>query len=331
MADEDSKVVVITGASSGIGRATAHRFAAAGYGVVVAARRKAELQIVAKECEEYGVRAIPVVVDTTDDAGMHKLGEKAVDAFGHFDVWVNDAGVYLAGKFEDTPLEDMRRVMDTNFFGYVHGSHTALTHFRSQGSGVLINISSVNASAPMPYVGVYSASKAAVRALDESLRMELRIDGLHNDIHVCTVMPSIVDTNIFQNAANYTGKEVQAPEPVYDAEYVARHIFALAEHPRREVVVGPAGKALMAENAHMPRLYERSITQYSRMSGLTDKPSPTSDGNLFSSIEENRGIDGGWREHRLRADHLNIGISVGLAVAAAGMAGAGYVLSKRKH
>lgn len=331
MTEDTKDVAVITGASSGIGMATALRFAEEGYDVVLAARRQKELAKVAAQCEEMGASTLSVVTDTTDDKAVHALAEAAIKKFGRFDIWVNNAGVYLTGKFEEVPLEDMRRVFDVNFFGYVHGSHEALELFRRQGYGTLINISSVNAAAPQPYVGIYSASKAAVRALDEALRMELHVDGVQDGIHVCTVMPASIDTNIFQNSANYTGQEIQALEPVYDPSYVARQIVKLARHPKREVIVGPAGKIMAMQRAHMPKSYEKRMSRFTRADILGDAPATLSDGNLFEPIEQNRGVRGGWRQRRMRADHLNAGIGIGLATAAGLSAGIGYFLLKRKQ
>lgn len=178
---EERKVAVVTGASSGIGMATALGFAEKGYNVVLAARRLDELKDVARRCEEYGIDAVSVMADVSDDAAVYSLGQTAIDTFGRIDVWVNNAAVYLVGKFEDLPLKDMHRLMDTNFFGYIHGSHTALRQFRRQGFGTIINVSSVNAAAPQPYVSIYSASKAAIRAFDESLLMELKLEGIDTD------------------------------------------------------------------------------------------------------------------------------------------------------
>ncbi|HEX8182629.1 MAG TPA: SDR family oxidoreductase [Candidatus Saccharimonadales bacterium] len=323
------KVAVITGASSGIGLATALAFAEQGYNVVLAARRLQELEQAAAECKAHGVGALAVAVDTTDDQAVHQLGQVAVQTFGHIDIWVNNAAVYLTGKFEDVPIGDMRRLMDTNFFGYVHGSMTALTLFRAQTYGTLINVSSVNAAAPQPYVSIYSASKAAVRTLDESLRMELRLDGLHKQIHVCTVMPASVDTNLFQNGANYSGRRVQAIEPVYDPQYAAKHIVGLAHTPKREIIIGPAGKLMALHNAHMPASYEKQVGRFTRADLLdSEQAAPLSTGNLYAPLEENRGMRGGWREERVRADKLNAGMGIGLAVAA-GMAGLGFWLLRR--
>jgi short-subunit dehydrogenase len=279
----------------------------------------------------YGVSALPVALDTSDDQAVFQLGQIAAQTFGHVDVWVNNAGVYLAGKFQDLPIIDMRRLMDINFFGYVHGSHTALTLFRSQGYGTLINVSSLNAAAPQPYVSIYGASKAAIRSLDESLRMELNLEGLDDTIHVCDVMPASIDTNLFQNAGNYTGQKVRALEPVYDPEYVAKHIAGLAAKPKREIIVGPAGKMMALQRVLMPRMYEKQVARYTRSSLVDDEAEiPAFAGNLYQSIEANSGMRGGWRNERVRADHLNAGVGVGIALAA-GLAGAGIWLLKRNQ
>lgn len=327
MTELSENVAVITGASSGIGHATALELAGQGYNLVLAARRKKVLQAVAAECEALGVQALAVVADMTDEAAIANLADSALKEFGHIDVWLNNAGVYITGKFEDTPMEDIRRLMDTNFFGYLYGSRLALRQFREQGYGNLINISSVNATAPQPYVGVYGASKAAIRGLDESLRMELRLDGLHKAIHVCTVMPAAIDTNLFQNAANYTGQQVRAVEPVYDTTYAAKQIVRLAAKPRREIIIGPAGRLMELQNAHLPRTYERHIAKFTHKDLLDKEPAADTKGNLYEPIEKNTGISGGWRHTRVRADHLNAGLGAGL-VAAASLAGLGYYFFK---
>lgn len=326
---DDKKTVVITGANSGIGLATAEAFAAKGYNLVLAARRLSELQEVARQCEAaYGISALAVKTDTSDNLAVEALGQAAVDQFGRIDVWINNAAVYAAGKFEDVPLEDMHRLINTNFFGYVHGARAALRQFRAQGYGTLIDVSSINAAAPQPFVAAYSASKAAIRALDESLRMELRLEGLHKQIHVCTAMPASIDTNLFQNAANYTGKKLQAVEPVYDPTYVARRIVKLAERPRGQMIIGPAGVLMALQNAHSPRMYESQIGKYTKADLLGDDRAAPTAGNLYAPLEEHRGMRGGWRETRLRADYLSAGLGAAF-IAAASLAGLGYVLMKR--
>lgn len=301
-----NKVAVITGASSGIGQATALEFAEQGYNIVLAARRRELLEEVAAQCREFGVEALPIVTDTTDEKAVQKLATKAADYFGGFDVWVNDAAVYMFGKFDETPLDAVRQLLDTNLLGYIYGSRAALTHFKERGQGTLINISSVNAFAPSPYTSIYNASKFAIRGLDDSIRMELILDKMADTIHVCTVMPASIDTNIFQNAANYTGSQVRALEPVYDPAYVARKIVKLAQKPRRSVIVGPAGKLMAFQHAHSPRLYERMLAKFTDRDMLTHAEAKPTSGNLFQPMEQNTGMYGGWRESRLRADRLTM-------------------------
>jgi len=326
------KVAVITGASSGIGRATALEFARQGYDVVLTARREKELQKVAEECEEHGVRAIGVVADTTDMSALARVSEAAILAFDGFDVWVNDAAVTVYGSFLDTPEEDFRRVLDTNVMGYVHGARLAMTQFKLQGRGTLINVSSINAVAPVPYSSAYVTSKYAVRGLSDALRMELENEGLAGSIHVSTIMPSSSDTNFFQNAANYTGREVQALEPVYDPSYAAKHIVrqAMSDSPKREVIVGPAGKLMAAERAAMPKLYEKLMSAFTERNNFGEGVVPPSKGNLYAPVEANTGAAGGWREKRLRADTMNA--ALGLAtVTLIGLAGAGYMMARRSR
>ncbi|HSH18691.1 MAG TPA: SDR family oxidoreductase [Candidatus Saccharimonadales bacterium] len=326
----DRKVAVITGASSGIGMATALQFAEKGYDVVLAARRLEELQDVARQCEEKGVSAMPILTDTSSDEAVHDLAREAIDSFGRIDVWINNAGVYLVGKFEELPLKDMQRLMDVNFFGYVHGSHSALEQFKKQGYGTLINVASVNAAAPQPYVSIYSASKAAVRAMDESIRMELRLEGLDKQINVCTVFPAGIDTNLFQNGANYSGHRVRAIEPVYDPTYVAKRIYQLAEKPKREKYVGPVGTLMALQRTHMPGAYEKRVGKFTDVDLLADDPESPTVGNLYTPLPMNRGMRGGWRETRVRADHFNMATGAVL-VAAIGLLGYGYYAARKRH
>ncbi len=326
----ERKVAVITGASSGIGMATALQFAENGYNIVLAARRMDELKEVARRCEEMGIETLAVMTDVSDDEQVHDLCGRAVEAFGHIDIWINNAGVYLVGKFDDLPLKDMRRLMDVNFFGYVHGSHAALAQFREQDYGTLINVSSVNAAAPQPYVSAYSASKAAVRALDESIRMELRLEGLLGKINVCTIMPAGIDTNLFQNGANYSGHKIQAIEPVYDPAYVAKHIYAVAEKPRREKYVGPIGTLMALQRTHLPGMYEKQVGKFTDADLLADEDAAPTSGNLYDTLDENRGMRGGWREKRLRADRFNM-ITGGVLAATIGLIGLGLLAANKRR
>lgn len=210
-------VVVITGASSGIGRETARRFALEGASVVLAARRADVLEQLAYD---LGPRALAVPTDVRDESSVQRLADKAVEAFGRLDVWVNNAGVMAMGKFLEIPPDIFRQVMETNFFGYVFGARAALTQFKRQGSGVLINNASVEAKLGAPYATAYSASKHAVRGFTQALHDELALEKAQG-IRVCLVVPA---------------------NPVHGPELVASTILNLARRPKREVLVGSTAR-----------------------------------------------------------------------------------------
>lgn len=310
----ENPVVVITGASSGIGRATALEFAIRGGRMALAARRREALEEVAEECGWRGGEAIVVPTDVTDEEAVKRLASQAIEGFGGVDVWVNNAAVSAFGRMEEVPTAAMRRVMDTNFFGYAYGARAVLPHFRERGRGVLINVDSVVASAPQPYTSAYVASKYAIRALSECLRMELALDDA-SDIHVCTVLPASIDTPLFQQAANYTGRAVQALQPAYEPEDVAEAIVELVDKPKREVVVGAAGRLMMAQHAVAPAYYERSNAVSVDKGHFQDRPADRTDGNLFEPMPEHARVHGGWRQETNGGGKLGKAAMAGLALA----------------
>jgi short-subunit dehydrogenase len=295
-------VVVVTGASSGIGRATALAFARKGCAVVLAARRPEALEAVRQECESHrGAQALAVPTDVTDAAAVEELARRAVERFGRIDVWVNAAAVTVFGPFQETPLEDVRKVLDVNVMGYVHGARAALGVMREQGSGTLVNVSSIVGVVSQPYTHAYAMSKHAVRALGASLRQELRLEKAKH-LHVCTVLPATIDTPLFEHAANYTGRKPVAMPPVYSPERVARAVVDLVRVPRREVVVGPVGRSMVLESRMMPGTVERMMARQVDRTHLSRKePAPAGHGNLHAPAAGPGATHGGWGGRRRTA------------------------------
>jgi NAD(P)-dependent dehydrogenase (short-subunit alcohol dehydrogenase family) len=299
----DGPVVVITGASSGIGRATALRFAKKRARLVLAARSTDALEALAKACRKRGAKAIVAPTDVTDPEAVRALAARAVEEFGRLDVWVNNAAVSVFGRITDVPLQDFQRVLDVNVSGYVHGARAALPHLRKQGSGVLINVASIVGEIAQPYTAAYSMSKAAVRALGVSIRSELRLDGV-TGVKVCTVMPATIDTRFFQHAANYTGRRVVAMPPVYTPQRVACAIVKVSRKPGRETVVGPGGRLLALQHKILPGVVEGAMAVQVEKTHLSrHEAAPDSTGNLYQPSEEGRkgSVGGGWGGHRRTA------------------------------
>jgi len=319
MDDMRDLTVVITGASSGVGRATAHAFARRGARLALAARAPEPLSDAAGECERLGGEAIAVSTDVTGPEDVRRLADRAAERFGGIDVWVNNAGLGAIGAFDQVPIEAHRRVIETNLLGYMYGAHAALPYFIDQGRGVLINNVSIGGFVPTPYAAAYAASKHGVRAFSNSLRQELKA---WPDIHVCAVYPFFMDTPGVQHGANYTGRVLQPAPPVYAPEKTAETIVSLVRRPRRQVMVGTVAHLAKWEAQLLPRLTEWGLARFIEGYLRWADESPRTEGNLYAPMPERAGVHGGWRWSWPRgwsgaALALGIGGAVGCAVWAA--------------
>lgn len=263
------QVLVITGASSGIGLTTAKMAAERGARVVLAARDEDGLRRAVEEIRAEGGKAAYVVADVADLEAMHEIENTAVAEFGGFDTWVNNAGVSVYGRITEVPVEDARQLFDTNYWGVVNGSLTAVRHLRKAG-GALINIGSIVSDRAVPLQGHYSASKHAVKGFTEALRMELEEEDA--PISVTLIKPAAIDTPFPEHARNYMEAEPKVPAPVYAPEEVARAILECAEHPKRDVTVGGGGRAMAAMGNMAPRLTDKYMEATMFEQQKTDRP-----------------------------------------------------------
>jgi len=248
------QVIVITGATSGIGLVTARAASCYGAKLVLAARDGQALKQLADEIVEGGGEAIFVVADVGNEQDVRRIADAAVERFGGFDTWINNAGVSVYGKIEDVSIEDHRRLFETNFWGVVYGSRIAAAHLRGRG-GALINVGSVVSDRAIPLQGMYSASKHAVKGFTDALRMELENDNA--PVSVTLIKPAAIDTPYALHAKNYLEVEPRNAPPVYAPEPVANAILYAAEHPIRDIVVGGSGQIMITGGKLAPRLTDR--------------------------------------------------------------------------
>ncbi|MET1116392.1 MAG: SDR family oxidoreductase [Comamonas sp.] len=304
-------VVVITGASSGIGHATALAFAQRGARVVLAARDAKTLEAVAEACRAAGATsALVVPTDVTDAEAVGTLAQTALAQHGHIDIWINGVGVGAVGLFDETPLAAHRRVIESNLIGHMHGAHAALRHFRQRGRGTLINMISVGGWIPAPYAAAYTASKFGLRGLSEALRAE--VSDLPK-VHVCDVAPTVVDSPGLLHGANYTGSNLRPRIPMVDPRRVARAVLALVERPRAVTWVGAAALPGRLAYAIAPQWVGTTMQRVMRWALGRAQPAARTDGNLFEPSKGTQ-IDGGQRQANKQAAGTVVALGVlGLA------------------
>ncbi|NYE59971.1 short-subunit dehydrogenase [Duganella sp. 1224] len=266
----DQQVMVITGATSGIGLTTARMAAEKGARLVLAARDSNALDQLVAELRGQGREALAVPTDVGSRDEVTALGRAAVERFGRIDTWVNNAGVSIYGRHREVPLEDQRQLFQTNFWGVVHGSLTALELMKDKG-GAIINLGSELSEVSVPLQGMYSASKHAVKGYTDSLRMEIEKDGV--PISVTLIKPAGIDTLFTSHARNYMKNEPELPAPLYAPEVVADAILYAAEHPQRDIFAGGASKIFAMEGHTMPRMLDKVMNLL--MFSQQQKPQPS--------------------------------------------------------
>lgn len=312
----EGAVVVLTGASSGIGRATAQLLASRGARLVLAARGEPALERAREECAAIGAEVIAVPTDVSDPEQVAELRRRAVEAFGGVDAWINNAGVMAYGRFAEVPMAIHRQIIETNLLGPIYGAAEAISCFHDQERhGVVVNVASLYAEMTSPIVSSYVTSKFGLLGFSRALR---RDTFPRDDIAICCVLPGSIDTPIFRHAANHSGKEARAIPPVVHPDRVARAIAGCLEHPRREVRIGYASRLMAMGEELVPPVYDRLVGPAFRFLGFRDTEVPADDGNVFAPSPQWKQVDGGWRRTTAR----RVGFGATAALLAAGAAAA---------
>ena len=316
------QVIVITGASSGIGLATARMAAANGARLVLAARSSNALRDLTDEITRRGGAAMHVTADVGRQEDVREIVRAAEDRFGGFDTWVNNAAVAIYGKLLEVPVDDMRKLFETNFWGVVYGSLEAARHLRRRG-GALVNIGSTLSDRALPLQGIYSASKHAVKGFTDALRMELEEERA--PISVTLIKPGAIDTPYTQHARNYMDSEAQHAPPVYAPETVARAILHAAEIPERDLFVGAGGKMVSAMGQYAPRITDKLMERFAmrrQKSGRSVKREHEAFDRPSERLEERGGYEGHVAETSFYTQAALRPVLTGAAIVGAGLAAA---------
>jgi NAD(P)-dependent dehydrogenase (short-subunit alcohol dehydrogenase family) len=276
------QVIVITGASSGIGLATGKLAAERGAKVVLSARTREALAQAVDEIKQSGGEAVFVEADVGSRADLERVAATALERFGRIDTWVNNAGVGIWGLIEEVSEADMRRLFETNFWGVVYGSQVAIKQLRERG-GAIINIGSLTSDRAMPVQGIYSVSKHAMKGFTEALRTELEHEGA--PVSVTLIKPASIGTPMPQHVKNYSDREANFPPPIYAPEEVARTILHAAEYPVRDAFIGGGARTTSMLAAIAPGFLDWLSAKFLVPAQFGDKQATATD-NLHQGQSE---------------------------------------------
>lgn len=323
------QVLVITGASSGIGLTTAKMAAKQGARVVLASRDEEGLKRAVEEIRADGGAATHVVADVADLQAVHKIADTAVREFGGFDTWVNNAGVSIYGNILEVPIEDARRLFDTNYWGVVNGCLVAAPHLRKSG-GALINVGSIVSDLAVPLQGHYSASKHAVKGFTDALRMEMEEEDA--PVSVTLIKPAAIDTPYPEHARNYMEEEPTLPPPVYSPDEVAWAILECAEKPKRDVVVGGGGRVMTAMGNLAPRLsdkyMEAGMFKAQKKGEPADRTRPDA---LYRPMKGSGRERGDYDGHVMKSSlYTRAAVNPGMAIVLLAMLGVTWAIATRQ-
>ncbi len=280
----EEQVVALMGASSGIGRESALRFAGRGAKVVVSARGEEGLASLVDEIRRSGGQATAVVADTSEYEQVKAVADRAVEEYGRLDTWIHLAAVGLFATFEQTTPEEFARVIDVNLMGQVYGAMAALPHLKREGGGALIHVSSLEAKRSFPFHSAYGASKHGIDGFLEALRVELKHEGW--PISVTQVLPGTINTPFFDKGRSKIGVKPVGIPPIYEPETVANVIVYASENPARDLVSGGAARALILNQRLSPRMLDAILATRAGFSPQkTDEPRSEDDpDNLYGPI-----------------------------------------------
>lgn len=318
------QVIVITGASSGIGLVTARMAAEKGAKVVAAARNEAALQKLVAELTEKGHPAIYVQADVGKEEDVNKIAETAIREYGHFDTWVNNAGISIFGHSMDISIEDMKRMFDTNYWGVVYGTRAAVKHFKERKTpGALINTGSLFGDRGTTVQSSYASSKFAVHGWTESIRMEVEKENI--PVSVTLVHPGRIDTPYNEHAVSYMDKQPGHRGMIYPPEAVAEAILFAAEKPKRDLFVGSQAKFYVTLGRVFPRFTDKLMEKLMYPTQHLDRPSnPPEENALYHAgygLHE-RGTKEGW----IRSNSYYVKAAKHPIITTAAITGAGALL-----